>query len=164
MSGVLRTINSILGVLHSGDLINPLNSDEELVVVFVTEHGVVLNTAEYMESMSLVRYSGETVDGSFPLDWTGLFEAGDYTVDPTPFSPEQFKPGIQVIFVNKELDSAFLTYLTKIDEKRLSYLTASGLRIPFSSGIRILPTGFIWDDDLKVLRVLTRMTDLPEEG
>lgn len=149
--GPLQILGHIIKDLFPGDVLYLLNSQEPLIVTFVSEDAVITNTAEVIAAHRPVRTVYEW-EREFPINWQGFIDSKDFEIDISPFEAEDFENGMVVLILAEDKSTVRVVTLTAIDEINQCFLTDDQSQIPFSWNERIIPTGVKFD-----------FSDTPEE-
>ena len=136
--GPVRTLASVINKMVAGSIFYPLNSQDQLVVVFIADNAVVTNTGEIYLGHRPIRYCGEWTQ-VFPIDWDSLKNGA------TRFNPDQFQEGVEVIWISEDWKNARVEILIKNDEASSSWLTDDMTLVPYSEQVRLIPTGQVFE-------------------
>lgn len=142
--GPVKLLGSVIKRLKPGDVVYPLNSQDRLIIVFITENAVITNTAELFLSHRAIRECGEW-EREFPINWNAFENSEVFKLDSSPFERKDFEDGLVVVVLSADKTRAKVAILIGEDEESGAWLTDDLDSIPFSACDLVIPTGIRYE-------------------
>ena len=142
--GPAKLLGNIISELAPGDVLYMINSQEPMVVMFVAQDAVVLNSAEVWNKYRVVRSLGEW-EREFPVNWQGFLDATDFTLEFAPFDNTKYVDGMVVVVFSENRGSAKVVTLLGKDDVEEYWLGDDIEQIPYCAADRMVFTGLFYD-------------------